>query len=364
LQQRPFDQADPAAAPPIVHDVLNSPGQPLDANARDFMEPRLGHDFSRVRVHTDARAAASARAIGAIAYTVGRHVVLPGDTESVAVGDGRLLAHELAHVVQQRGGDASYTPQANSALDSVWEREADSAAEAVTAGRSFHPTRLTESAMQRQAPPPPSPTLAGLSATRIAFNNAGVTDWANCAAAPPPALGVDGPNAGANGMEMIFQIHGAIPAGTEFEITRTKATGTWEQNAAGAWSRLGGDPAGTRDDHHDDDECLTPVGGRIFATDRPGMWRLDARGQSFPDRTVVSHAATAAVRKHSFAEWVIARNRPLGIGWVPISSPLLHRWHSIVSVAPVGGVWTRVNTPSGQHNEIELGSITTTGATP
>src|SRR5215212_3826938 len=214
--------------------------------------------------YTPTRAAASARAIGAMAYTVGRHVVLPGDTESVSVGDGRLLAHELAHVVLQRGGDASYTPQTIPAPDSRWEREADSAAEAVTAGRSFYPTRLTGPAMQRQAPPPPPPTLAGLSATRVAFNTAGAPEGANCAARLPAALGVDGPHAGANGMEMIFQIHGAIPPGTEFDITRTKATGTWEQNAAGAWSRLGGDPAGTSDDRHDRDEYLTPAGRRIF----------------------------------------------------------------------------------------------------
>src|SRR6266481_6002155 len=55
--------------PPIVHEVLRSPGQPLDAATRAFMEPRFGHDFSRVRVHTDAKAAASARAVNALAYT-------------------------------------------------------------------------------------------------------------------------------------------------------------------------------------------------------------------------------------------------------------------------------------------------------
>ena len=365
LQRRPFDQAEPSAAPPIVHDVLNSPGQPLDANTRTFMEPRLGYDFSQVRVHTDTRAAASARTIDAVAYTVGHHVVLPGDTESVAVGDGRVLAHELAHVVQQRGGDTSDTPQTISAPDTRWECEADSAAEAVTAGRSFRPTQLTGPALQRQAPPPPPPTLTGLSATRVAFNNAGAPDGANCAPALPAALGVDGPEPGANGMEMIFRIHGAIPADTEFDITRTRATGTWERDAAGAWTRLGGDPAGTSDDHHDDDECLTPVARRIFVIDTPGVGALDPRGPPpFGDGTVVAAAATAAVRKHSFAEWVIARNRPLGIDWVPISSPLFHRWHSVISVESVGGVWTRVDTPSGQHNEIELGSIATTGPTP
>ena len=63
--------AGPEVAPPIVHDVLSSPGRPLDSPTRAFMEPRFGHDFSDVRVHTDFRAATSARAVNALAYTVG-----------------------------------------------------------------------------------------------------------------------------------------------------------------------------------------------------------------------------------------------------------------------------------------------------
>ena len=92
------------AAPPIVHDVLRSPGQPLDTAARAFMEPRFGHDFSRVRIHTDARAAESAAAINARAYTVGRDIVFaPGRYEPASTAGGKLLAHELTHVVQQTG---------------------------------------------------------------------------------------------------------------------------------------------------------------------------------------------------------------------------------------------------------------------
>src|SRR5262245_57562148 len=64
-----------AEAPQIVHEALRSPGQPLDGSTRSFMEPRFGLDFSRVRVHTDARAAESARAVNALAYTVGQDVV-------------------------------------------------------------------------------------------------------------------------------------------------------------------------------------------------------------------------------------------------------------------------------------------------
>jgi hypothetical protein len=88
--------------PPVVHEVLGSPGATLDPKTRAFFEPRFGHDFSRVRVHHDARAAHSARAIGARAYTVGADIVFGrGEYDPFSPRGARLLAHELAHVVQQ-----------------------------------------------------------------------------------------------------------------------------------------------------------------------------------------------------------------------------------------------------------------------
>src|SRR5687767_6762162 len=97
--------------PTKVREVLASPGRPLAQSTRGFMEPRFGHDFSQVRVHTDARAADSARAIRARAYTVGRHVAFAGGEPSIHDPRGRrLLAHELTHVVQQRD-DATAAPQ-------------------------------------------------------------------------------------------------------------------------------------------------------------------------------------------------------------------------------------------------------------
>lgn len=90
------------AAPPIVHEVLAGPGRPLEPSVRDFMEPRLGHDFSRVRVHTDERAAESARAMDAMAYTVGRNLVFDSGRYEPGTSTGRqLLAHELTHTIQQ-----------------------------------------------------------------------------------------------------------------------------------------------------------------------------------------------------------------------------------------------------------------------
>jgi hypothetical protein len=99
-------------APPIVHEVLHSPGQPLDAATRSFMEPRFGHDFSKVRVHTDEKAVESARTVNARAYTVGSNVVLGAGAFAPGTDAGqRLLGHELTHVVQQGQSAASNSVQ-------------------------------------------------------------------------------------------------------------------------------------------------------------------------------------------------------------------------------------------------------------
>jgi hypothetical protein len=107
--QRSGDGAGSAGvAPPVVHHVLASPGRPLAPGTRAFMESRFGADFGGVRVHDDARAAESARAVDAHAYTVGRDVVFGSGRYAPGTPRGdRLLAHELAHVVQQSGGGAS-----------------------------------------------------------------------------------------------------------------------------------------------------------------------------------------------------------------------------------------------------------------
>lgn len=92
-----------AEAPAIVHEVVGSPGHPLDAATRAYFEPRFGRDFSQVRVHSDARAAESARRVDAIAYAVNQDVVFgTGQYRPDSAVGRHLLAHELAHTVQQR----------------------------------------------------------------------------------------------------------------------------------------------------------------------------------------------------------------------------------------------------------------------
>jgi hypothetical protein len=93
-----------ATAPPVALEALRATGRPLDAPTRELMESRFGHDFGNVRVHTDAGAADAARSVGARAYTSGSDIVFDSGEYAPASSEGRrLIAHELTHVVQQRG---------------------------------------------------------------------------------------------------------------------------------------------------------------------------------------------------------------------------------------------------------------------
>ncbi|HWM24564.1 MAG TPA: DUF4157 domain-containing protein [Chthoniobacterales bacterium] len=92
----------PEAVPSIVKQVLQAPGQPLDGQTRSFMEKGFCHDFASVRVHSDSKAALSAQAISARAYTVGRDIAFGAGQYAPWTPPGKvLLAHELTHVLQQ-----------------------------------------------------------------------------------------------------------------------------------------------------------------------------------------------------------------------------------------------------------------------
>ncbi|TCO80661.1 uncharacterized protein DUF4157 [Plasticicumulans lactativorans] len=97
-------RAGAAPAAPATATAGNG-GQPLPTTLRGFFEPRFGADLSTVRVHTDAAAAAHSRALQARAFTLGEHVAFaPGAYAPHTSGGRELLAHELAHVLQQRAG--------------------------------------------------------------------------------------------------------------------------------------------------------------------------------------------------------------------------------------------------------------------
>ncbi|MEG9436349.1 DUF4157 domain-containing protein [Edaphobacter sp. HDX4] len=144
IQRMTSKKSTAQIAPPIVEEVLRSPGQPLDADTRAFMEPHFGHDFSQVRVHSGGSAEQSARDVSANAYTVGRHIVFDSGRFAPRTHEGRLLlAHELTHVVQQSGAKRNPSAQDHES-------------------RSISPVfaSLAPRGVQRQpvSDPPPSPT--------------------------------------------------------------------------------------------------------------------------------------------------------------------------------------------------------------
>jgi len=96
------------------HDLPYSGGKPLDSDSRAFLEPRFGRDFSRVRVHADSRAAERAKAINALAFTVGQNIHFgAGQFDTESESGMRLIAHELAHTIQQKSIDAGRSSSAD-----------------------------------------------------------------------------------------------------------------------------------------------------------------------------------------------------------------------------------------------------------
>ena len=187
----------PSAVPPIVHEVLHSPGQPLDAATRAFMEPRFGHDFSRVQVHSDTKAAESAWAVNALAYTVGRNVVFGEGQYAPATTMGRkLLAHELTHVVQQ-----------DSTRSSLRYRDTDS-----------DPSTSSSLVQRKTAPRPTSQRVWGFWVTRRMCDCRplvrGEIRWANTAGATYAACDTPANPTGSN-IEVCFRTAhpGTAPVG-------------------------------------------------------------------------------------------------------------------------------------------------------
>jgi len=156
----------PDTAPPIVHDVLRSPGKPLDAQTRAYFEPRFGHDFSKVRLHTDSEAAESARSVNALAYTVGPQIVFGAGLYQPAAASGqRLLAHELTHVVQQKDHQPAGRALGVGLGSDSAEREAEHAASAVADQRAFPSVGCVSGFVQRQEAAPPGASPSGGGAT-------------------------------------------------------------------------------------------------------------------------------------------------------------------------------------------------------
>jgi hypothetical protein len=161
----PLGPGGEGLAPPIVHDALHSSGHALDQGTRQFLEPRFGRDFSGVRIHAGERAAEAARAVNARAFTVGQSIVL-GQGHSLASPSGlQLVAHELAHTLQQ---ERATTPSPGEPIevgrgDHPTEHEAEEFSQAALSGEfsTAARTATADNAMQlrrddteKPAPPP------------------------------------------------------------------------------------------------------------------------------------------------------------------------------------------------------------------
>jgi peptidoglycan hydrolase-like protein with peptidoglycan-binding domain len=126
LQRKAAGPAPLASAPRVVEQVLSSPGRSLEGPLRGAMEAGFGRDFSDVRVHTDAQAAESARAVNARAYTVEQEIVFATGRYAPETSAGRrLLAHELCHVLQQAGVSRGGPGGSSERLQRLTEEEKD-----------------------------------------------------------------------------------------------------------------------------------------------------------------------------------------------------------------------------------------------
>jgi uncharacterized protein DUF4157 len=149
VQRKASGTSDESGVPAIVHEVLRSPGDALDRETRAFFEPGFNADFSDVRVHTDAKAAESARAVNARAYAVGRDVVFDtGQYAPQTQAGRRLLAHELVHTVQS---PAAISPSLDiGRVDDPAEYAADLAADAVMSGERLSLSSAGGATLRRQ----------------------------------------------------------------------------------------------------------------------------------------------------------------------------------------------------------------------
>lgn len=233
--------------PPIVNEVLGLAGQPLDAETRTFFEPRFGHNFSNVRVHADALAAKSARAVNALAYTVGRNVVFgEGQFAPATTAGRRLMAHELTHVVQQSAVTSEPTNLTIGDPSDSYEREAETGRDSVLhlrigEGISTPVVQRVSQPVMMRSPLPFSSTLeichallksrvfhvsgGGLSVTANAKWD-GSPEWEGT---EPPQCGRDVYNIALSKEEAVFDSH---YANREF-ICGAPFTRTWGNLAEG-----------------------------------------------------------------------------------------------------------------------------------
>jgi Domain of unknown function (DUF4157) len=146
-------RAGESAVPAIVNDVLRSGGRPLAGSVRADMEACFGFDFSRIRIFSDTEAAESARAVNALAYTVGRNVVFAQGRYAPEATEGRkLLAHELVHTLQQSQADTVTAERISQPDDAHEQAAARVASQALGGPGAEQPSDRTIANMRHSDP--------------------------------------------------------------------------------------------------------------------------------------------------------------------------------------------------------------------
>jgi hypothetical protein len=271
---------------------------------RAFFEPRFGRDFSQVKIHTDGHADQLASAINARAFTYGSNIVFAnGEYQPNSDKGKHLLSHELTHVVQQNG-KVSRTIRRTPSI-AKWD---------------VHNTDGT--------------------------NTAGD----NCCALCPRPLGVGNSYSGriTNGIELMPFIDNH-EAGASYDIGRISEGKIWEK-VGSTWTAIVTRPAGTDDDPHDQDECLTPMfytptsNYYIYVEDQPGFANVSALNAS----------ASEYVFQANFVESVEITDNT---GTTTTDSNT-RDWHTILWLTKTSGSWAA----DASQSEIDTGT-TTIGAT-
>jgi len=342
------ETASARAAPAIVEEVLRRPGQAIEAGTRSFMERRFGRDFSAVRVHTDARAAASARAVNAEAYTAGRSIVFGDRAYAPSTERGRfLIAHELTHVVQQNARAAA--PMTLDSGSSADPHEAEAERVAGDVARAPGAAAGSPAAVQGSAPSSmvmrrlvvhdPTSAVPGPGGTGRRMTNAEAVEGYLRTMAPDGGITVN-------------RTSGVCAAATQDFCTRRGRWGRFTRGVASGFRRgaeigayalligaipgaliggLIGGIAGLFGADSQAEESSTPTGSTCvcdFLT-MPRTWTIELRGNEHPatlntqrvwvpppNPTRQFGAALASGRLETYQPWLILSHELCGHAWL------------------------------------------------
>ncbi|TQV82727.1 DUF4157 domain-containing protein [Exilibacterium tricleocarpae] len=252
----------------VVNQPLSSRGQPLDPGVRSYMESGFRQDFSHVRVHTGERAARSARAVNALAYTVGRNIVFgTGQYSTHSTGGRKLLAHELAHVAQQGRAAMSGAPAA--VAGSRFEHEADTAARSVVEGR--RPEVLQSSSRPLFARQQARHTLPQADGSEVIVSR--FITPGNCRLRPETRTTVSGDITRSGAFLEVTSCRGNVSGGGRGELNYDQALNDAGRAAANLLTNLaGGRPPGDAfDTFRRDISNVSPEAQLRFNLDLPGV---------------------------------------------------------------------------------------------